>query len=74
MPSKHYTQCNFIKKDSLAQVFSCQFYDTFKNTFFTEHLWVTASVNFTVKELCLPIFHLLTPSEIRFPIRFYTWS
>ena len=33
---------NFIKKGSLAQVFSCEFSEIFKNTFFTEHLWMTA--------------------------------
>ena len=37
--------CNFIKKETLAQVFSCEFCEIFKNTFFTEHLWTTASVN-----------------------------
>ena len=30
--------CNFIKKESLAQVFLCEFCETSKNTFFTEHL------------------------------------
>ena len=31
--------CNFIKKESLAQVFSCGFYEISKNTFFfKEHL------------------------------------
>ena len=30
--------CNFIKKVTLAQVFSCEFYEISKNTFFTEHL------------------------------------
>ena len=34
--------CNFIKKETLAQVFSCEFCENFKNTFFTEHLWETA--------------------------------
>ena len=34
---------NFIKKETLAQVFSCEFCETSKNTFFTEHLWTTAS-------------------------------
>ena len=29
----------FIKKESLAQMFSCGFYEISKNTFFTEHLW-----------------------------------
>ena len=36
--------CNFIKKETLAQVFSCEFCKISKNTFFTEHLPTTASV------------------------------
>ena len=35
---------NFIKKESLAQVFSCEFCEISKNIFFTEHLRTTASV------------------------------
>ena len=35
--------CNFIKKETLAQVFSCEVCKNFKNTFFTEQLWTTAS-------------------------------
>ena len=31
--------CNFIKKETLALVFSCKFWDIFKNPFFIEHLW-----------------------------------
>ena len=34
---------NFIKKETLAQVFSCEFCEISKNTFFTEHVWATAS-------------------------------
>ena len=30
--------CNFIKKDSLTQVFSCEFWEISENTFFTEYL------------------------------------
>ena len=30
--------CNVIRKETLAQVFSCEFCEVFKNTF-TEHLW-----------------------------------
>ena len=36
--------CNFIKKESLAQVFSCEFCEISKNTFFTEHVRTTASL------------------------------
>ena len=40
---------NFIKKETLAQVFSCELCEFLKNTFFTEHLWTTASE----KQSCL---------------------
>ena len=35
--------CTFIKKEILAQVFSCEFYEISKNTFFTEHHRATAT-------------------------------
>ena len=35
--------CNFIKKETLVQVFSCEFCEISNNTFFTEHPWTTAS-------------------------------
>ena len=35
--------CNFIKKKTLAQVFSCEFFDIFKGRFFIELLRVSAS-------------------------------
>ena len=34
--------CNMIKKETLAQVFSCEFCEISKNIFFTEHLLATA--------------------------------
>ena len=34
---------NFIKKETLAQVFSYEFCQISKNTFFTKHLWTTVS-------------------------------
>ena len=34
-----------LLKKSLARVFSCEFCEISKNTFFTEHLWTTASVS-----------------------------
>ena len=36
---KHLCQSLFVKKEN----FSCEFCEISKNTFFTEHLWVTAS-------------------------------
>ena len=35
--------CNFVKKETLAHVFSCEFCKISKNTFLIEHLRVTAS-------------------------------
>ena len=35
--------CSFIKKETLVQVFSYEFCEISKNTFFTERLWATAS-------------------------------
>ena len=34
----------FNKKETVAEVFYCEFCEISKNTFFTEHLWATASV------------------------------
>ena len=36
---------NFIKKETLAQVLSCEFRKTCKDIFFTEYFWATASIN-----------------------------
>ena len=33
-----------MKKETLAQVFFCEFCEISINTFFTEHIWATASV------------------------------
>ena len=33
---------NKVKKETLAQLFSCEFCKTFKNTFLTEHVWTAA--------------------------------
>ena len=41
--------CNFIKKETLAQVFFCEFCEICKNTFFTEHSWGAASSNLSKK-------------------------
>ena len=37
--------CNFIKKESLSQVFSYEFCEISKNTVFTGQLRTTAAVN-----------------------------
>ena len=43
------TEAIFIKKDILAQVFSCEFCVIFNNIFFTEHVW-TIATEFWFKE------------------------
>ena len=35
--------CNFIKKETLAQLFSCKFCEISKDTLFYKNLWMTAS-------------------------------
>ena len=43
-PKKTLAQANnFIKLETLAQVFSCEFCEISKDTFFKEHVWATAS-------------------------------
>ena len=38
------SSATLFKKETLVQVFSCEFCEISKNTFFTEHLWTTAYV------------------------------
>ena len=43
--------CNLIKKETLAQVLSCDICDIPKNTFFTEHICTTApEKGFSIKK------------------------
>ena len=41
--SQNSQENNFLKKETPAQVFSCEFCEISKKAFFTEHLWTTAS-------------------------------
>ena len=41
--------CNFIKKVTLAQMFSCKFSEIFKTTVFTKHLWTIVSASHLCK-------------------------
>ena len=43
VPESLFLVCNFIKKETLAQVFSCEFCEIVKNTCFEEHLRKAAS-------------------------------
>ena len=46
--------CNFNKNETLAQVFSREFCETFKKTSFIEHLWATASACQALLEFRIP--------------------
>ena len=52
--------CNFIKKETLVQVFSSEFCKIFKSTFCTEHLRTTASeINKLINQIAKLINELL---------------
>ena len=53
-----------IKKETMAEVFSCEFCKISKNTFFTEHLRVAASVSFT-------FYHRHEENDCNTPFLFY---
>ena len=40
-----FSPATLLKKESVTRLLSCEFYEISKNTFFTEHLRTTASVN-----------------------------
>ena len=53
--------CNFIKKEALAQVLPCEFCETSKNTFSTEHPRTTASDYSSVEgQFCVNHLHTFT--------------
>ena len=41
--SVFFRPATLLKKETLTQVFSCEFSEFSKNTLFTEHLWTPAS-------------------------------
>ena len=43
--------CKFVKTETLALVLSCEFCKISRNTFFTEHVWATASFNYKLNKL-----------------------
>ena len=49
--------CNFIKKETLAQVFSCEFSEISKNTFSCRTFPVAASLTFRLQLLTVNCFH-----------------
>lgn len=43
---------SFIRKSTLIQVFSCEFYENFKSSFFTEQPWAAASKLSAKLQIC----------------------
>ena len=42
-----------MKNETLAVVYSCEFCENSENTFFTEHVWATASADYSIKRYTL---------------------
>ena len=68
---KSFEACNFIKKETLAQVLSCESYEILRAPFFTEHLWATASgcdkysycvITSNIQDFHILRFHVYTPT------------
>ena len=57
--------CNFIKKEILAQVFSSEFFNIFKNTFLAAVSVLPTGTNWTLRPLSMP---LLTCFKPPFPV------
>ena len=61
--------CNFIKKETLAQVFSCEFCEISKTTFFTEYLWwLLLDINISTIKESSSFISTLFPSEKSFTL------
>ena len=58
--------CNFIKKETLAQVISCEFCEISKSTFFTEQFWTTASGSLKEARLLLLKIRFLISSGVEY--------
>ena len=52
--------CNFIKNETLAQIFSCGFRKIFKSTFFTKHLGEMFLRSFPIVRRIAKTFQLAT--------------
>ena len=55
--------CNFIKKEALAQVFSCEFWENSKNTFFYRTPLVAAFYLWIFKKFCTVYFRKLSEDQ-----------
>ena len=56
----------FFEKETLAQVFSCEFCEISKNVFFTEHLWTAASIiTWIFTDICIVIVSTMLVAQRR---------
>ena len=53
--------CNFVKKKTLVQVFSCKFSKIIKKTYFVEHVWMDAWVKLFIKPVFIKSIYRKTP-------------
>ena len=53
--------CNFFKRETLAQAFSCEFCKIFTNTFFTDNLRTTTSEFYFINKIFLCSFQKQPP-------------
>ena len=67
---KNAEACNCIKKETPAQVFSCEFYDIFKNTFFYRATQVAASDRCSIKRFTAWFYWNKKLRHRRFPVNF----
>ena len=57
--SRRFKPATLLKKEIMAQMFSCEFCEIFKNTFFTEHLRRSASDFHTKDSIVKEIYCIL---------------
>ena len=62
--------CNFIKKETLAQVFFCEFCGIFKNTYLTEQLRTTTSRKFLIPIFLISVSSFFTNINLYLKMRF----
>ena len=71
-----YRDCtsNLFKKETPTQVFSCEIYESFKNTYFEDHLRTAVSrlLSTLMLALCAFVIHLITKISLILPPNFLT--
>ena len=66
--------CNFIKKETLAQVFSCEICEIFKNIYFTEYPRTTASENLPKLQKSRDVYNYFPSRSCRLTIKLGDYS